>query len=487
MTATTSKLIRNGAMALVLGGGVAGTGFVWKKYGGLDPYSGLKKGHTKDPSATVQASSVEIRHYAKGKLVAKADAKHLSIDQDHNGIMLNGIKNGVMETQHGPMQFAAGAGVVRPGMRRVDVSSGVRVKGTDFDIQSSTATINGLKGELTVPQTLTGRIKGGDFVGSSLVHRPNTEYTLVKDPHWTGKLPQTPDAPAQSTNRVWDLKGDSWEQHGNNIVYENARAADGEVIVMAPKIEQNRKTDVIVATGRATYRSAKADLVADKVIIYRKESRAEFIGNVVMLVRPKKDWDKPLPTDDVVKPLSVKLPPELEKGGQEPAPISPAEKQRDDDIRSGKTLRDYPMNLKSDTVTYWYKKGERHAIAKGSDAVAYQEFEDGRWWRRVTAPEARYNGETEMLDLVGDPTKFQVHMKNSIGDDFHANKGTLSAKEEQTEEDEYSKFGKSYGKFADRGDSEDPRGTPEKKPTTDPKKVVPPPDDKKVPPGKGQQ
>jgi len=32
------------------------------------------------------------------------------------------------------------------------------------------------------------------------------------------------------------------------------------------------------------------------------------------------------------------------------------------------------MNLKADAITYWYKKGERHAVAKGSDATAYQKL-----------------------------------------------------------------------------------------------------------------
>jgi len=85
----------------------------------------LKKGPAKDPSATIQASNVKIRHYQQGKLVVQADAKRLTIDQNRNGLVLKNIKNGVMQTAQGPMQFAAGAGVVRPGIRRVDVSSGV--------------------------------------------------------------------------------------------------------------------------------------------------------------------------------------------------------------------------------------------------------------------------------------------------------------------------------------------------------------------------
>jgi len=50
-------------------------------------------------------------------VVVQADAKRLTIDQNRNGLVLKNIKNGVMQTAQGPMQFAAGAGVVRPGIR----------------------------------------------------------------------------------------------------------------------------------------------------------------------------------------------------------------------------------------------------------------------------------------------------------------------------------------------------------------------------------
>ncbi|RYG25960.1 hypothetical protein EON82_05185 [bacterium] len=525
MTETANGTIRNAALALVVGGAVVAIGLAWNRYGGLDPYSSvMKKARPSNPAASIQASGVNIRHYENGKLVAQADAKGLTIDQNRSGVVLDKVKNGVLQSQEGPMQFAAGTGVLRPNLKMVDVSNGVRVKGRDFDVTTSTASLDGRRGELKVPnamsgsmttthgpmqftagtgilrpgprtadiangvrvkgtdfdvvstvanldgrkgqikmpQPLKGRIMGGDFAAASMVHRPGANYTHLKSPSYVGKLPKplTVNLPGATQDRIWDMAADDYEGIGRKETFTNARAQDGEIIVMAPKIERDLKNDVLTATGRATYRSAKADMIADKVIVYRKEGRAEFIGNVVMLVRPKKDWDKPLPKEPIAVDSS---------GAPELKSVSPAEKERDEALRSGKTLRDYPMNMKSDTVSYWYRKGQRRAVAKGKDASAYQKFEDGRWWRQVTAPEAHYDGEKDMLDLLGDSSKRQVHLKNSIGDDIKAITATLSTKEDQTEDDEYKKFKLPIANFVDRGDSDDPRGAPDKKATEPPK------------------
>lgn len=529
MTESAKGAIRGAAWAFAVGAVAVGAGLAWKRYGGLDPYSAVaKKSRPSNPATSIQASGVNIRHYENGKLVAQADAKGLTIDQGRSGIVLDKIKNGVMQSQEGPMQFAAGTGVLRPNLKMVDVSNGVRVqgkefdvtssaasldgrrgelkvpnalsgsmktsrgpmqftagsgllnsrlrtvdvangvqvKGSDFDVTSAMASIDGRKGELRMPKTLKGRIRGGDFVAGSMVHRPGTSYTRLKTPSWIGKLPRplTVNLPLASQDRLWKFASDDSEQIGTKETHVNARAEDGEVIVMAPKIERDLRSDILTATGRATYRSAKADMIADKVVVYRKEGRAELYGNVVMLVRAKKDWDKPLPT----QPIAVDS-----AGEPEPQPVSPAEKERDEALRSGKTLRDYPMNLKADTVSYWYRKGQRRAVAKGKDATAYQKFEDGRWWRQVTAPEAHYDGEKDMLDLLGDTSKRQVHMKNSIGDDVKAITARMSTKEDQTEDDEYKKFKSPIANYVDRGDSDDPRGAPEKK-AAEPAKTPPP-------------
>ena len=90
MTETATKAVRSTALALVAGGAVVVAGLAWKRYGGLDPYSSVtKKSRPSNPATSIQASGVNIRHYENGKLVAKADAKGLTIDQGRSGIVLD--------------------------------------------------------------------------------------------------------------------------------------------------------------------------------------------------------------------------------------------------------------------------------------------------------------------------------------------------------------------------------------------------------------
>ena len=62
---------------------------------------------------------------------------------------------------------------------------------------------------------------------------------------------------------------------------------DGDSIVTAPEVERNTKTDVVTCEGPVKYWSAKANLVCDHMVIYRKEKRAVLTGSVVMYVKPE--------------------------------------------------------------------------------------------------------------------------------------------------------------------------------------------------------
>lgn len=478
MNATAKNAIRNVALTLAVAAAGTGAAVAWKRYGRLDPYSSLaKKGKRPyDPSAAIQAKDVRIKHYSNGKLIASALADRLTVGQDHRGLILKGITQGIAQTSRGPMRFEAESGILQPQARTVSVSGSVHVKGADFDVKTQQAMIDGRKGELQVPTPLKGRIKGGDFVAGELVYRPNTDYLRIREAAWRGRLPQDPEVPAAQRGRTWDMAFAESERKGRIETYSEARAEDGEVIVMAPKLVRDIRTDVLTATGRATYRSAKADVIADKIVVYRKEGRAVCTGNVVMLVRAKKDWEKPLSQlgkDDDAKPLSPAVPASLAKKGTTGDEISPEEKERDKALRSGKTLNDYPMNLKAEEVTYWYRKGERRAVAKGGDPTAYQRFDDGRW-REAKAVQANYDGEKDLLDLLSDGTKRQVKMKNSIGDTVDAIWLQVSTKEDQTEDDEYMKSKSAIVHYVSKDDEDDPRGAKkpdEKKP---PAKAEPP-------------
>lgn len=485
MSPVLRKAIQNVALALVVGGAGTGVALAWRRYGGVDPYGGIKKPPV-DNGAAFTASGVKVRQYKDGKLVATANAASMSMPADRNSLNLQKITKGSMQTTKGKVGFEAGTGVMRPNLKMVDVSNGVSIRGTGFDFKTSQASIDGKQGQITMPKPLGGHIGDGQFTAASLVYAPNSDYASLNKVVWRGHPPKGMDVPgATPQSRTWNMVAENVTSKNGTRTGLDARAEDGEMIVMAPKVVQDVKTDVLTATGRATYRSAKADIVADKVVVYRREKRAVFTGNVVMLLRPKKDWDKPLPKndepakkDDGAKPLSPKLPPELAaKGGPSEDPISPQEKQRDEALRSGKTLHDYPTNLKAEEVTYWYGEGNRHAIAKGGDPTALQTFDDGRW-REMKAPEAHYDGEKELLDLLSEGPKIQVKYKNSIGDWGTANWMQMSTKEDATEDDENITSRKANIHYIDRDGSDDPRGAPkpaDKKTTPPPAKTEPPP------------
>ncbi len=456
MKPTFRRAMGSTAMALAVIAGVGGGVIAWRKYGGLNPYANLDRKRPHDPTTEILVSGVKMRRYEGGKLVASAQADRMRVAAGASTLTLDHIKNGTLQTPQGPMQFAAGTGVLQPNLKNVELSNGIRVKGnggTDFDIQSARASLNGRIGEISVPTPLKGTIMGGTLTAASLVRRMNTDYMRIAKPTYIGPLPKAVGAPAEIQSKVWSFTGEEvTKEHGLNNA-KDGWASDGDMVITAPKLTHDPKTEVVTATSegnvRATYRSAKADIVADKVVIYQNEKKAVCTGHVLVYVRPKKEWDKPLRINDEDRgPLVPDIPPSLMAKMSEGGTLSQAEKDKVTELRSGKNLRDYPLQMAAEEVTYWYKEGERHAIAKQGNPTAFQKFDDGRW-RQAWAPEAHYDGEKDMLDLIGSMDKREVHMKNSVADNNDCFKAKLSTKEDQTEDDEYVYMLKPKGKGID--------------------------------------
>ena len=465
MRGLARKAVVTGAVMGLVGGGY----LAWRRYGGVDPYTAFTKGgHTADPTQEIKAKGVKIRQYVDGKLVGETDAKSLTVGQDRNRLTLRGIKNGKTKGPNGPMQFAAKKGILNPNLRTADLSGGVRVKGTDFDVTSSVATLNGKLGVIDVPTPLKGTIKDMQFSAASLTHRMNTDYTKIVRPLVVGKLPKGLGMPGMQASKVWAFTGDDVTNEKGQQRAENGWASDGDLVITAPHLARDPKTDVVTATSeggtRVTYRSAKADVVADKVVIDQKAKVAFCTGHVLVYVRPKGEWDKPLDTKTVtlgplVPDIPASLTPTLGKDGT----LSDDEKAKIEALRSTKNLRDYPMQLSAEEVTYWYKEGERHMIAKKGRPTAFQRFEDGRW-RQAWAPEARYDGEKDMLNLVGGTSKREVHLENSVADVNDCFLAKMSTKEDQTEDTEYLWMKSPKGKGIDFDADKPKKETPAKPP-----------------------
>ncbi len=477
MSPTLRKAVQNVFVILLVGGAGTGAVYAWKRYGAVDPYKAIKKPPVNNGSAFT-ATGVKVRQYTNGKLVAGATAQSMNMAADRSSLNLEKVTDGSMRTDKGNVGFEAGAGVLRPNLKMVDVSKGVHLYGARFDLKTDQATIDGKTSQINMPKPLSGQIDKNPFRGENLVYVANSEYLKVNKVAARVKVPKEAGLMPSMQGRAWDIATEEMVSDPKTKgfrSYTDARAEDGEVIVMAPKVVEEIKTGILTATGRATYRSAKADIVADKVVVDRKKKIAYFTGNVVTYVRAKKDWNKPLPKNDDggSKPLVPKVPDDLKvKGAPAEDHISAKERERDKELRSGKTLREYPMTLKAEEVTYWYKEGERHAIAKGGDPTAYQAFDDGRW-RETKAFEARYDGEKDLLDLYSDGAKIGVKYKNSIGDWGNSNYLQISTKEDQPDDDEGTGILRSLKAnihYIDKDGDDDPRGAAK----ADDKKAPPP-------------
>jgi hypothetical protein len=210
-------------------------------------------------------------------------------------------------------------------------------------------------------------------------------------------------------------------------------------------------------------------------VIYRREKRAVLTGHVHMLVKPK-DQEK-LDLSEL-RPFTPMVPDSIAAKRPAAPPSQESQQQKDlqEELRSSKTLRKYPLHLSADRIEYWYRKGNRHAVITGSPQ-AMQELPDADHWRRAWAYKALYNGETEKLDLQSAPGKRDARMKNSLGDDLTAKWFQVSTKEndEEYEGDEV------YGDVAPTGDEDldtvkgKKPATPTNKPPANPPRTSPTP------------
>jgi hypothetical protein len=463
-------------------GGLGYGGFVYAvKFGNMDPFAKFRGIDKVDMQTGLELDDVSLTEYHKGKLTVKAKVSKLTVSQDRSTLELSKVQDGIYK---GPstVHFASDRGAWDVNSQNLQLVGPTRVAGKDFDIQSQGARFNRTSQNVSVPGKLHGMLFGGKVSASQLEYSAQNGNASAHLLHWQGKPPQTPEIqkevgqlnPGQGdiVARSWDIDCDYSQKKGNLSIYTNAKATDGELLVYAPKVEWDKTTDVLTATGRISYFSGKADVVADKVVLYRKEKRAYFTGNVVMLVKSKKDQDKP-PAKEEIPPVKNEDFNEQFKLPEKPSVISAADKQKVEDLRSGKNVREYPLHLQAQEITYWYGKGDRHAKFSGSP-VSRQEFPSGQW-RMGWSFDGTYDGEKEILHLTSAPSKRQVRYKNSAGDIAQASKADFSTKDAESEDEEDVELWDSSAIFKDVSgdDTRDPKDKTQGS-TTAPKPTPPP-------------
>lgn len=476
----TVLLVRN---LVLLGLVVAGAPTGYRKlrvYLGQDAFADLKKPNSTEPVG-IRLEEARFRHFHGTTLLTSASADRIEVSRDRRKLEMFGIHDGFYRDGDRKFRYRANTANWDANRRILKVGGGVRVSNADLNLRAEGALFDSRKSRLVAAGHIKGMLAKGSFDGQNLVYNTETEAFRLGPVSWTGKIPakMIQDAPEEVKSRTWNFKAEETKHipgkkgEPRMMRHKNAIATDGEVIVIAANIDHNRDTDEIIATGdekqpRVQYFSAKSNMIASRVQVFRKEKRAVFTGNVIMLVKPKKDQsEKPkveaLPAFQPLLPDQVKAEPGRFKGKPEEEG-----QKKGDDLRSTKNIRDFPLVMASAKIEYWYARGSRRAVITG-DPQGRQELPDSEW-RHLWSNVGYYDGEKELLKLVSTQGRKDTRMKNSIGDDVVATWLLMST----NEEDESFTGAQIEGDFADLGGNDDPRNDP-KKPVTPPPGTNPPP------------
>ena len=449
-------VLLSGAVALVPVGYRAMRGYLRE-----DAFASYKKPASTTPIG-IRLEDVRFRHFSGSKLLTYAHADRIDVSRDRYRIEMAGIRDGLYKDGERNFRYQAKYAVWNVGSRVLDVKGGVRIRNAKLDLDTLAAKFEAKKKLITAKGEVKGSILKGKFLAKNLIYNIDTEHYKLGPVEWTGTPPKelVQDAPIP-VQRQWNFRAEFSQNDPKNpriVTHTKAVATDGEVIVIAPKIVHNQDTDEFIASGteqeRIQYFSAKANMVASRVQVFRKERRSIFTGSVVMLVKPKKE-QKEKPVVEAMPAFQPLLPDQVKP--QRVAPKTPEDRKKGEQLRETKTVRDYPLVMNAAKIEYWYTRGGRRAVITG-DPQGRQEMNDGRW-RHLWTNVAYYDGEKEMLRMVSTKGRKDTRMKNSIGDDAIADWMLLSTKED----DETFSGAGIEGDFADLSD-EDPRGTTKAEP-----------------------
>lgn len=403
----------------------------------LDPFAHLRR--TPDglgPHMAVQLDDVKFQSWERGKLRATAAIERLNVRDDRQLFELINVSQGTYVSDEGKFAFSGPHGTWNAVMRTFEADRGVHIKNDKMDLKTDGFVYDERTSRLKVPSPIKGKLFEGDVVAEHLVYAMDDGSYTTGPATWEGKTVGPLQEIQGGEPTSWKFKTLGVTTHKGDIqILLKAEATDGEVIVKADKIERNVKTDVIVATGKVFYYSAKSNMVCERAVVYRKEKRAVLTGNVDMLIKPEKEQKLAV---EEIPPFRPMVPDEVAKGRPSPPAVqkSEAEKAADEAVRSAGTAKQYPVSLTAAKIEYWYGKGQRRALVTGSPQ-AMQTMDRGRW-RYVWAYRAEYDAEGERLKLFAADGKDDLRVKTSLGDDVTAAWFDISTKEN---EDDWTAMG----------------------------------------------
>ncbi len=389
----------------------------------VDPFRDYRKRDQISGEDAIGATlrDADLKFYSGERLVAEARIALAEVTRDRQITRLTGIQAGrYLPLKGTPVRFTAKAGEWNDFSRSFRATGTVQAVHKEFDLKSESLVFESRTDLLRIPRQVKGKLIGGKLETKDFQYHVATGDWQLGPVFWEGPI-ALQDVPANKQNQRWKIRALGGQRRGNKEVFRDAEATDGDVIIRAPVIERDVKTDVLVATGRVEYFSREANLVSDKATVFRKEKRAIVEGNVTMLVKAEEDQKLEI---SEVPPLRPIVPESIANS----RPPAPDDKFRDieKELRDPDSKRKYPTQVRAERIEYWYQRGQRRAIITGNPQ-ARQNF-PGDAWRQVWAERGDYDGEKETLRLTPAAGK-RVLYKASNGDDLRFEWLLVSTKE----------------------------------------------------------
>jgi hypothetical protein len=400
----------------------------------LDPFAAFRNPNSGPFGGMIalRMEDVAIKYYKGNVKIGACLVQRLDVHRDRQIVDFYNVKNAFYVGPNGRFDYETERAQWNAGSERLQVMRGAKVWNADMKLNTTAFEYSHKSQKLFIP----GEVKGTLYEGK--VNAKKFTYSLQDGTynsgpvHWEGMAAfaaeDTGEAPAKKSAWQFDSNGISTQKNGINTM-PDCQATDGDIIVKAPLMVHDRKTDIVTATGKVLYYSAKTNLICDKAVIYRKEKRAILSGHVQMVLKPK-DQQKL----EVVEfaPFKPEVPDEISKE-RPPAPPeqTKVDKTADEDLRSTKTIRKYPVVIQADNIEYWYGKGNRHAVITGKPQARQDLTVDH--WRYVWTHKAYYDGEKEILKMVSTEGTKDTIIKTSAGDVLNAKWFEISTLEDNDE------------------------------------------------------
>lgn len=371
-----------------------------------------------DEKPAVVLEDTLLRGYRDGKETLVARVDRLEMTRDRNVVRATRLVDGIFrENDKTVWKFEADRGLWQDQLQALQLEGNIRARSENMDLKVQKVEYSHLTQDFRVPDQVKGRLFQGELEGRDLKLNFKTSKWSVQDVQWVGLIAQnqTADAPAPvPTNRPWKFtaKSASGESQDREIYFE-ARATNGEVEIRADKIERiieaGTRREILIATGNVRYFGQDANMLCERVTVFRQERRAVMEGRVTMLIKPESEAGlKPEP----LQPLRPIVPEEIAIG--RPSANPPTRTPADDELRRTDNRRKYPVRVLAQRIEYWYGQGQKRAVATGNPQ-ARQELPEGRW-RMIWSPRADWDGEAEFLTLTGAKGKQEVRVRQSNGD-----------------------------------------------------------------------